>query len=195
MLIPAIFYGHYPEVQKKVRKAANKIAKGETLEVVLATDGMIDTKNTPGFIYFEPVEKSYDLEPGFHTFPLCRILKDLFHDEKISDELEESIYQNLLKLDWGVLMLIGRYSAQAWLKKPGRFVSFTRAAIQIQDEFTEIGERFEPRNYTGRSFWKISHGLFYAMANLGFLNEEVDQYREQHKIPPKILETLALTQK
>jgi hypothetical protein len=189
MLIPAIFYGHYPEVQKQIRKAANKIAKGETLEVVLAADGMIDTKNTPGFIYFEPVEKSYDLEPGFHTFPLCRILKDLFHDEKISDELEESIYQNLLKTDWGVLMLIGRYSAQAWLKKPGRFVSFTRAAVQIQDEFTEIGKRYQPISFIGDSFWGIPHGLFYAMANVGFSMDEINQYRKQQKIPLSILES------
>jgi hypothetical protein len=193
MLIPSIFYGHYPEVQKRVRNASNRIAKGEALEAVLTSDGMLDTATTPGFITFEPVDKSYDKSPGFHTFPLCRILKDLYHDKKISDELEESIYQALLETDWGILMLIGRYSAQAWLAspapKPERFRSFAQVAIQIQDEFTAIGERFEPQNYRGRSFWDISHGIMFAIANLGISTDDINYYAEQQKIPESILES------
>jgi hypothetical protein len=193
MLIPAIFYGHYPEVQKRCRKAANRIAKGEPLENVLTADGMLDTVTTPGFITFEPVDRYNDETPGFHTFPLCQILIDLYFDKKIPDEIQEEIYQTLLQFPWGVLMLIGRDNSQAWLAspelKPERLRSFTQAAIQIQDEFTTIGQRFEPRNYTGRSFWGIAHGLIFAMANLGFSKEEINQYREQQKIPESILES------
>ena len=193
MLIPAIFYGHYPEVQKRSRKAANSIAKGESLEAVLMADGMLDTANTPGFITFEPVGKYYDESPGFHTFPLGQILIDFYFEKKISNELQEKIYQTLLQSPWGVLMLVGRPNAQSWLSapepKPERFLSFTQAAIPIQDEFTAIGERFEPRNYMGRSFWEIPHGLFYAMANVGFPIDEINQYREQQKIPESILES------
>jgi hypothetical protein len=193
MLIPTIFYGHYPNVQKRSRKAANRIAKGEALETVLTADGMLDTVTTPGFITFEPVDKFNDDTPGFHTFPLGQILSDLYFKKQISNKLEEEIYQNLIQIPWGVLILVGRPNAQEWLAYPSpnpeRFRSFTRAAIQIQDEFTIIGERFEPRNYTGRSFWVIPHGLMFAMANLGFPDDEVDQYFENHKIPLSILES------
>jgi hypothetical protein len=193
MLIPAIFYGHYPEVQKQSRKAANRIAKGESLETVLTADGMLDTETTPGFITFEPVNKSYDKSPGFHTFPFCQILIDLYFDKKISDELQEEIYQTLLRSPWGVLMLIGRDNAQAWLAspapKPERFRSFAQAAIQIQGEFTAIGERFEPQNYRGRSFWDISHGIMFAIANLGISTDDINYYAEQQKIPESILES------
>jgi hypothetical protein len=189
MLIPAIFYGHYPEVQKRVRKAANRIAKSESLETVLMADGMLDTANTPGFITFEPVGKYYDESPGFHTFPLGQILSDLYFKKQISNELEEEIYQTLLQTPWGVLMLLGRDNSQDWLTNPERFRSFMLAVMQIQDEFTAIGERFEPMNYRGRSFWNIPHGLVYAAANLGFPREEINQYREQQKIPESILES------
>jgi hypothetical protein len=189
MLIPAIFYGHYPEVQKRVRKAANRIAKSESLETVLMANGMLDTKTTPGFITFDPVSKYYDFEPGFHTFPMSQILIDLYFDKKISDELQEKLYQTLLKSPWGILMLVGRPNAQEWLSTPERFRSFARSAIQIQNEFTAIGERFAPISNTAYSFWNPPHGLFYAMANVGFPIDEINQYREQRKIPESILES------
>jgi hypothetical protein len=189
MLIPAMLYGLYPEVQKQVRKAVTRIIKGESLEAVLTADGMLDTATTPGFIYFAPVAKGFEESPNFHTFLVCWILRDAYIKKKLSDSIEQGIYQELLKTDWGILLLTGRDSAQDWLTSPERFRSFASAAIQIQDEFTLIGNRFETQVNEGYSFWSLPHGLFYAMANLGLLKEKVDQYREQKKIPLSILES------
>jgi hypothetical protein len=189
MLIPVMLYGLYPEVQKQVRKAVTRIIKGESLEAVLTADGMLDTVTTPGFIYFAPVAKGFEESPNFHTFLVCWILRDAYIKKKLSDSIEQGIYQELLETDWGILLLSGRDSAQDWLKKPGRFVSFTRASIQIQNEFTAIGNRFEMGSNNGKSFWVLPHGLMYSMANLGFPDDEVDKYFERQKIPLTILES------
>ncbi len=154
---------------------------------------MLNTETTPGFITFEPVGKYYDESPGFHTFPLGQILSGLYFKKQISNELEEQIYQTLLKSDWGILMLVGRPNAQDWLAcpspNPERFRSFARAAVQIQDQFTAIGNRFAPISGEAYSFWNPPHGLFFAMANLGFPIDEINEYREQQKIPLSILES------
>jgi hypothetical protein len=188
MLIPAMLYGTYPEVRKRVRKAVNQILKGESLASVLETDKMLDTSNTPGIIYLEPPMKHFEKGENFHAFPVGDLVRDPYFDKKYSDEREEQLYQELLMTSWGILTLTPRPNAQLWLRPKNRYPSFLKAALGFLSEFNAIGDRFETTSDIPRSFWEYPHGLFYALANLGVPTEEIHQIQEERKIPP--LETL-----
>lgn len=188
MLIPEMFYGTYSIVKKRTNKAIRDIIAGESLEKALKIPNMIDTSEKSGILYMGIPIKGFEEGLNFHLLPFAFNLYLEYLRKKITSERDDEIYQNFIQIPWGILLLISRDNAQAWLHDKKRFQTYIDAALPYMKEFSELGDRFETSGSSPESFWDLPNGLFYALANLGISTEAIFQIRENRKIPP--LETL-----
>jgi hypothetical protein len=191
MLIPEMFYGTYAIVKKRVRVAVTKVVNGESLATAFEAQNMLDTSSAPGLIYLGPPAKHFEQGENFHAYPLGTLVRDPYYHKKYSEEREEEIYQEMLTTEWGIVMLVSRINAQDWLRAKNRFHSFVKAFLQVQEKFTDLGERFEETTNSPESFWTMPHGVMYAVANLGIPDDEADRYFAHKHIPESILEISA----
>jgi hypothetical protein len=130
--LPAIQYGDWKTVKKRMARIVTQLKRGADFVEVMTADGMLDTETTPGMLAIFGIIAGPAL--NFHCFMPWRTLwHDLYElREKAGDlvtppAIEDAIFAASLCTSWGVLGLLA-HDSQDWLIPASRHS--TRAASQ-----------------------------------------------------------------
>jgi hypothetical protein len=168
--LPAIQYGDWKTVKKRMARVVTRLKRGADLAEVMIADGMLDTATTPGMLGI------FGIIPGpvanFHCFMPWRTLwHELYEMRERSGDLvtppaaENTIFAASLRTSWGVLGLLA-HDSQPWLYPPSRHRPLLHAAIEVWPELDAVGARYYGA-VQGRRLWDMPNNLKYVMANLG----------------------------
>ena len=124
MLVPAVQYGDWAIVKKRMRRIATRIKRGESIVEVMTEDGMLDVGAHPGMMMMGGIMLSG--WTSFHCFvPWKRLWQDLMKDAGAMD----AIFQESMTVSWGVLAFGGAFG----LIHFRRWSRSTRGASQRRD--------------------------------------------------------------
>jgi hypothetical protein len=169
MLLPAIQYGDWKSVKKRMARAVTKLKRGVDLIEVMTEDGMLDTAATPGMLGI------FGIIPGpvanFHCFMPWKLAWDTFAaaGSDAFAAVEDAIFAVSLRSSWGVLGLLSSEN-QFWLISPARHRPLLYAALDVWPELDAVGARYYGA-VLGRRLWDMPNNLKYVMANLGVPTE------------------------
>jgi hypothetical protein len=165
VLLPAVQYGDWRDVKKRMRKIVTRIKRGESIVEVMTEDGMLDVAKHPGMVIVAGM--THTGWTNFHCFVPWKPLVDALWDMRVASDLalRAKIFDESLRVPWGVLGLLS-YESQVWFFDEARFQPFLDAVIGAWDELDSIG----PRYFTavqGKTLWSIPNNLHYVLANMG----------------------------
>jgi hypothetical protein len=172
--LPAIQYGDWKTVKKRMARVVTQLKRGAHLVEVMTADGMLDTEAMPGLLSMFGIITG----PGanFHCFMPWRTLwHDLYElREKAGDlvtppAIEDSIFASSLRSSWGVLGLLA-HDSQSWLIPPSRHRRLLDAALEVWPELDVVGERYAVGSMP-RRLWSVPNNLHFVLANLGVPTE------------------------
>jgi len=174
MLLPAIQYGDWKTVKKRMARAGAQLKRGANLVEVMTADGMLDTEPTPGVLsMFGIIAGSVS---NFHCFMPWRTLwHDLYELREKSGDLvtspaaEDAIFAASLRTPWGVLGLLA-HDSQPWLYPSSRHRPLLHAALEVWPELDAVGARYAVGSMP-RRLWSVPNNLHYVLANLGVPND------------------------
>lgn len=169
--LPAIQYGDWNMVRRRMQKVVTQLVRGEPLVEVMLRDGMVDPFEHPGLLVLAGIMTGS--APHFHCFMPWKLAWDaLFKrrdDPTVPSLLEDSVFEASLQAPWGVLGLIASDS-QSWLLPTPRHEPFLQAALSAWHELDAVGARY----YTavqGKPLWSVPNNLHYVLANMGVPTE------------------------
>ncbi len=161
MLLPAVQYGDWAIVKKRMRSIVTRIKRGASIVSVMTEDGMLDVGAHPGLMMMDgPV-----LAGGrdFHCFvPWQQLWQDLVADLGAMD----AIFQESLSVSWGILGLLASANTPWFYSGEERFEPFLAAAIRVWDELDAVGPRYFD-GVQGQSLWTLTGSLHYVLGNMG----------------------------
>lgn len=171
MLLPAIQYGDWPTVKRRMRKVVTQLRRGAGLIELMTKDGMLDTDDYPGALIvmlrsiLGPVQ-------NFHCFAPMRQAREAFFDIRVEPppaRITDGLFEDSLKTPWGVLGLLSSDNAP-WVWPSERHQPFLKAALAFWDELDAVGPRYYA-SLQGRRLWAIPNNLHYVLANMGVPND------------------------
>lgn len=167
MRLPAIQYGPWTEVKKRMRRVVTQLKRGQNLTELMTRDGMLDPSEHQGLLVLSGLVTGP--APNFHCFMPWVIAWDALFDLRTTPTspapIEDAIFEDSLRTPWGVLGLIASEN-QLWLLPPTRHAPLLRAALAVWSELEAIG----PRYYSavqGSPLWSVPNNLHYVLANMG----------------------------
>lgn len=166
MLLPAVQYGDWRDVKKRMRKIVTRIKRGESIVDVMTEDGMLEVTNHPGMVIVGGLMTGG--WTNFHCFVPWKPLGDALRDIRVTPDpaLEAKIFQESLRVIWGVLGLLA-FDNQSWFYgHEERYEPFLEAAIGAWSELDAVGSRYFIA-VQGQSLWSIPNSLHYVLANMG----------------------------
>ena len=166
MQLPAIQYGDWKTVKKRMARVVTQLKRGADLVEVMTADGMLDTATTPGMLIITGIQVG--TVPNFHCFAPWKLAWDAFAAADDSDAfavVEDAIFEVSLRTLWGVLGLLASEN-QFWLIPESRHRKLLQAALEVWPELDAVGARYYGA-IQGRRLWDIPNNLKYVMANLG----------------------------
>ena len=170
MQLPAIQYGDWKTVKKRMARVVTQLKRGPDLIEVMTADGMLDTEKTPGLL------SMFGLIMGpvasFHCFMPWRTLWDALVDEtrpSVPSPIEDAVFAASLRTSWGVLGLLA-HDSQSWLIPASRHRPLMDAALEVWPELDAVGERYAVGSQP-RQLWSVPNNLHFVLANLGVPND------------------------
>ena len=161
MLVPAVQYGDWAIVKKRMRRIVTRIKRGESIVGVMTEDGMLDVGAHPGMMMMGGIMLSG--WTSFHCFvPWKRLWEDLMADVAAMD----AIFQESLTVSWGVLGLLAFENKPWFYSGEERFEPFLAAALRVWDELDAVGPRYFD-GVQGQSLWTLPSSLHYVLGNMG----------------------------
>ena len=170
MQLPAIQYGVWKTVKKRMSRVVTQIKRGADLVQVMTADGMLDTATTPGLLSMFGIITGPAV--NFHCFMPWRTLWDALFDEKAPgtpSPVEEAAFAASLCTSWGVLGLLA-HDSQSWLIHPVRHRPLLQAALEVWPELDAVGDRYAIGSQ-GYRLWSVPNNLHFVLANLGVPND------------------------
>jgi len=171
MLLPAIQYGPWSEVKKRMRRVVTQLKRGKDLGELMTSDGMLDPAEHPGLLVLSGITTGP--APNFHCFMPWRIAWDALFDLRttptIPTPLDDAIFEASLHTTWGILGLVA-YDNNSWLFPPARYEPFLLAVLAAWSELDAIGSRYSCSFY-GRPLWSVPNNLHFVLANMGVPSE------------------------
>jgi hypothetical protein len=164
--LPAIQYGDWKTVKKRMARVVTQLKRGADLVEVMTADGMLDTTTTPGMLIVTGIQVGP--APNFHCFAPWKLAWDAFAAADDSDAfavIENAIFDASLRISWGVLGLLASEN-QFWLIPVSRHRPLLHAALEAWPELDAVGTRYAG-SVPGRRLWDMPNNLKYVMANLG----------------------------
>ena len=170
MLLPAIQYGPWNAVKKRMRTVVSQLKRGKDLGEVMTRDGMLDSSAHPGMLVLGGIVMGPT--PNFHCFtPWMKAWDELFdpHTPTVPTPIENAIFETSLRTPWGILGLLA-YDNNSWLTPATRHEPFLHAVLAAWSELDAVGERY-CNTFYGRRLWSVHNNLHYVLANMGVPNE------------------------
>ena len=166
MQLPAIQYGDWKTVKKRMARVVTLLKRGADLVEVMTADGMLDTTTTQGMLVIAGIQVGP--VPNFHCFAPWKPAFDSFAADENSDAfatIEDAIFDASLGSSWGVLGLLATEN-QFWLLPASRHRPLLHAALEVWPELDAVGARYYAA-VQGEPLWSVPNNLHYVMANLG----------------------------
>jgi hypothetical protein len=170
MQLPAIQYGDWKAVKKRMVRVTTQLKRGADLIDVMTADGMFDTATTPGLLSMFGIITGR--VASFHCFMPWRTLWDAVVDEanpSVRSPIEDAIFAASLRTSWGVLGLLA-HDSQSWLIPASRHRRLLDAALEVWPELDAVGERYAVGGMP-RRLWSVPNNLHFVLANLGTPSE------------------------
>lgn len=169
--LPAIQYGDWKTVKRRMRKVVTQLIRGDKLSDVMTRDGMLDPSEHPGFLVVSGIMTGSVL--NFHCFMPWKIAWDAMFDLRTTPTsptpIEDAVFEQSLQAPWGVLGLLSSES-NSWLIPRERHEAFLHAVLSVWNELDSLGERYCSSFY-GRRLWTLPNNLHYVLANMGVPDE------------------------
>src|SRR5262249_53616451 len=125
MLLPAIQYGPWNEVKKRMRTVVSQLKRGRDLGQVMSRDGMLDSTVYPGMLVLSGIVTGPS--SNFHCFMPWKMAWPLLFDLRTTPTspapVEDAIFEASLRTPWGILGLLASES-QPWLTPMTRHEPF-----------------------------------------------------------------------
>ena len=170
MLLPAIQYGDWQTVKRRMRKVVTQLKRGAGLIEVMTQEGMLDTTEHPGMLVM--IKSATGPVPHFHCFALWRLAWEAFFDvrtEPVPGHVADAVFEASLQTPWGILGLLSSDN-QPWLYRTERHQPFLYAALSAWDELDAVGPRYFVVGQ-GERLWAVHNNLHYVLANMGVPND------------------------
>jgi hypothetical protein len=172
MELPALFYGLYRDVKRRINRIVTQMRKGADWIALVEAEGFLDTATTPGFILLEGPSPLVGGQAHFQQWLLWTQYRDKQADEWVrgredvhaQDEQAEEVFHQSLTRPWSTLGLIGNDS---WLFPRHRYRPFLRAVREHWDLFDSVGSRYSTGLQTPQPLWASATSIKYVLANLG----------------------------
>jgi hypothetical protein len=172
VLLPAVQYGEWQEVKKRMRRIVTRIQRGESIVDVMTEGGMLDTTTTPGVLLVGGIMRGG--RTSFHCFAPWKLLGDALRDIRVepNDALEARIFDESLSVPWGVLGLLVHDSTPWFYGHEQWFEPFLAAAAEVWDEIDAVGARYYLAIERKR-LWSIPNSLHFILARMGVPDEHL----------------------
>jgi hypothetical protein len=166
MKLPAIQYGDWKTVKRRMARVVTQLKRGADLVEVMTSDGALDTEKYPGMLVMHGIRQGSD--SNFHCSMPWRTLWDALVDEaqpSVPSPIEDAIFATSLAVPWGVLGLLSSDN-QSWLIPASRHRPLLDAALEIWPELDAVGSRYYWA-VQGERLWALPNNLHFVLANLG----------------------------
>jgi hypothetical protein len=173
MQLPAIQYGDWETVEKRMARVVTQLKRGADLVKVMTVDGMLDTEATPGLLSMFGIIAGP--RANFHCFMPWRTLWDAVIDEaepSVPSPIEDAIFAASLRTSWGVLGLLA-HDSQSWLIPASRHQPLLDAALEVWPELDALGERYAVGDQP-RRLWSVPNNLHFVLVSLGVPAVQLD---------------------
>jgi hypothetical protein len=171
LLLPAIQYGPWSAVKKRMRTVVSQLKRGTDLGEVMTRDGMLDPSAHPGMLVLSGIVTGP--APNFHCFLPWKMASDPLFDLRTTPTspipIEDAIFDASLQTPWGILGLLASES-QPWLTPTTRHEPFLHAVLGAWSELDAVGARYCSSFY-GKPLWSVPNNLHYVLANMGVPTE------------------------
>jgi hypothetical protein len=170
MLLPAIQYGPWSVVKKRMRTVISQLKRGKELGEAMTREGVLDTSDYPGMLVLSGITTGPT--PNFHCFmPWKKAWDELFdpHTPTVPTPIEDAIFETSLRTPWGILGLLA-YESNSWLIPTTRHEPFLHAVLGAWSELDAVGARYCDSFY-GKQLWSVPNNLHYVLANMGVPTE------------------------
>ena len=171
MLLPAIQYGPWSAVKKRMRTVVSQLKRGNDLGEVMTREGMLDISDYPGMLVLSGIATGP--APNFHCFmPWMMAWDALFYLRTAPTSpapVEDTIFEASLRTPWGILGLMA-HESNSWLIPRTRHESFLHAVVEAWSELDAVGARYCSSFY-GKPLWSVPNNLHYVLAKMGVPTE------------------------
>lgn len=167
MLLPAVQYGDWTDVRKRMRTIVTRIKRGESIVSVMSEDGMLDVGEHPGMLMMG----GRILAGGqdFHCFMPWQTLWQTLFDSRTKTPaapgVTAAIFRESLSVSWGILGLLS-FENQVWVYPEERRQAFLDAAIGAWHELDAVGSRYFA-DVEAKRLWSVPNNLHFVLANMG----------------------------
>lgn len=178
MLLPAIQYGDWRTVSRRMRKVVTQLKRGAAIDEVMTRDGMLDVSEHPGLLVMNQTLGTLGRRPSFYCFEPWRmaanVLSPLRPKRTRRTPVEEAIFERSLQSPWGTLGLLSPENVR-WLRDkkrrdPGLCAALLRAALAAWNDLDAVGPRYYGA-VQGKRLWSVPTSLQYVLANMGVPQE------------------------
>jgi hypothetical protein len=171
MLLPAIQYGPWSLVKKRMRTVVSQLKRGNDIGEVMTRDGMLDPSEHPGMLVLSGITTGPT--PNFHCFMPWKKAWDALFDLRTTPispaPVEDAIFEASLRMPWGLLGLLASEN-QPWLYPTARHEPFLHAVLAAWSELDAVGARY-CYSFHGERLWSVHNNLHYVLGNMGVPNE------------------------
>lgn len=167
MLLPAIQYGDWPTVKRRMSKVVAQLKRGTGLIEVMTKDGMVEVGNRQGLLVMTGNRAGAD--PNFYCFAPWRQAWEAMFDMRnvptVPSAIEDAVFAASLETSWSVLGILSADN-HPWLISRERRQLFLQAALAVWDELDAVGPRYYS-SLQGRALWAVPNNLHFVLANMG----------------------------
>ena len=161
MLVPAVQYGDWAIVKKRMRSIVTRIKRGASIVSVMTEDGLLDVGAHPGTMMM-----GGPVLAGGRDFHCFMPWQPLWLDSPADVGVMDAIFQESLSVSWGVLGLLAFENTPWFYSHEERFEPFLAAAIRVWDELDAVGPRYD-NGIPGQSLGMPPTSLHYVLGNMG----------------------------
>lgn len=177
MLIPEFMYGLSKDVKRKCNKIVTKLKKGASWDEAV-TGPLVDTETTEGIIVMHGPNPNVGDLTCFNIYWLLtrffETLFELYEDKNEYRKFEDTIFEQCLETEWGVLSLFSKRNSRWFSNKEYRFIPFLKALEKYWDTITAEGARYSTGSPTGSLIWTIPSSLWYVLANMNVSDHDIE---------------------
>lgn len=166
MLIPAVLFGRYAEVNRKVKKAVTCMTKGAALDEALSVDDQTNASQTNGLFVLNGPSPSLGGGDHWHVWLPWTVLNNVAGKGSLTPCRMNEIFEQSLTSNWGTLGLLA-HANQIWLFPEQRHPPLLQAALHFWPEFAHEGSRYSSGSAAGATLWSLPNNVKYVLARRG----------------------------
>lgn len=172
LTFPAVAYGPFAEVRRRVSAAVRRFAAGEPWHDALTAGDAVSPGTAPGLIVLAGPAPLLAGEPHFHAFlPLSLVLEGV-RKGKIDEARKQEAVLESLSTPWGLLGILAPVN-QMLVYPPALHRPILQAAVRWWDTLDSVGPRYTVGLREGARIWDVTTSLHYVLGQVGLSNEQL----------------------